>query len=363
MALRDTSLQSPRISVGGEKPTRKMSKTGAIGIIDALLREPGKPNIFRGQGSHWPLLPKALRPEFKEGQHEEAIDVFRRGCVAAGYEATGELIDLAVAQHYGLATNLLDWTTNPIVALFFACSENQDEDGEVFILNKQESVSVDEEEGDNWKDIQGLKFYNPPIVDDRIARQKGLFTIQAKDKRAVREIVGGSPELDVISIPAGLKNDLVELLYTMGIDRSTLFPGLDGLCDRINWETKNRITRDFPPVSKARVLYLSANAKSASFGNLHNPPSGQDWRWNALQPRLEKTQPPFWKLLSVASRSHEGPGVVVFTFLPRDKAVFETLRQPSAEHEALRHECRSVRIKVILRCGDEEIVFDETRLN
>jgi hypothetical protein len=336
-----------------------MSKTNAIEILGDLLQMPGKTNIFRGQGSDWPLLPKALRTKFKEGQHEEAIDIFRRGCDAAGYEATGDLIDLAVAQHHGLATNLLDWTTNPMVALFFACSENQDGDGRVFILNKQESVSAHEEKGDNWKNIEGLKLYNPRIVDDRIARQKGLFTIQAKDTRAIRDIVGGEPELKVISIPADLKTDLVELLYTMGIDRSTLFPGMDGLCDRINWETMNRITRDFPPVSNARVLYLSAHGviNTAGSATAHTLPSG-DFRWNALYRDLEKRQPAYWKLLSAVPRSYEGPGVVAFTFLPKDRETFEKFKPPSAENEALYSDFRSVRLNVFLRCGEEEIFFD-----
>jgi hypothetical protein len=88
----------------------------------------------------------------------------------------------------------------------------------------------------------------------RITRQKGLFTIQGAEDKAVNDLV---PRGELIShfVPAELKQALLEVLYTMGIDRSTLFPDPDGLCARINWETKNRIERDFPPVSGARIIY------------------------------------------------------------------------------------------------------------
>ena len=232
-------------------------KKDAMEIISRLLKS-NDTDMFRGQGkSHieWPLVPKVLRDPYKSGEHYEAIDRFRRECRLAGREPRDDLADLAVAQHYGLATHLLDWTTNPLVALFFASSEQPNSEGEVFVMNKQEPVSEEEEnERDKWKEIKDVKLYNPPLVDERMARQKGLFTIQAKDERPVNEIVKTN-EFRAIPIPADLKRDLAELLYRMGIDRATLFPGLAGLCDRINWETANRITRNFPPVSKARRAY------------------------------------------------------------------------------------------------------------
>ena len=44
---------------------------------------------------------------------------------------------LASLQHYGLKTNLIDFTTNPLVALFFACNSSFDEDGRIIVLKRQ----------------------------------------------------------------------------------------------------------------------------------------------------------------------------------------------------------------------------------
>jgi hypothetical protein len=250
-------------------------KPEAMKIIDDLIAGDKGHDIFRGQPrADLELLPKAMREEFQKGNHVEALDRFRRECSAFGLEATNGLEDLAVAQHYGLATYLLDWTTNPLVALFFACGEAHDKDGtpfagEVFVLNNPVQLPNDSIDGDKWKDVEGLRLYNPRLVDPRIARQKALFTIQGSKIKAVADLVS-SHELVRRSIPAELKRPLLEILYRMGIDRSTLFPDPGGLCDRINWETKNRIARNFPPVSGARVVYLGgrAIARSTNTGDL-----------------------------------------------------------------------------------------------
>ena len=149
-------------------------------IGDLIAGDKGR-DIFRGQPrTGLPLLPKALRKEVKTGSHVEALSKFRRECWAFGLTSTNGLEDLAVAQHYGLATNLLDWTTNPLVALFFACGEAHDKDGtalggDVFVLNNPEPVREEDIRGDRWMDIKGLKLYNPRRIDPKNHAPKGVL--------------------------------------------------------------------------------------------------------------------------------------------------------------------------------------------
>lgn len=136
---------------------------------------------------------------------------------------------LAIAQHHGLPTRLLDWTFNPLVAAFFAVETDVDCNSAIFAYTRTATVRP-EAVLDPFSITEVIRF-RPSHVTQRIVAQKGLFTVHPAPAEA---FVG--PGLAKAIIVNELRAPLRQLLYRFGVTRGSLFPGLDGLAQEIAWQ-------------------------------------------------------------------------------------------------------------------------------
>lgn len=194
-------------------------------------------------------MPKAGRGPYllREGRH---VGRFRHWCnQAVAYLPElphNEWERLALAQHHGLATRLLDWSTNPLVALFFACSELPSSDAALYAHVPHQFVDKDVL-GLGDREVAGAALVARSI-STRILNQRGCFTVHNPPHVPLqcREDLrlNGRPDLVELTIPAAKKDEVLLMLDDYGINRVTLFPDLDGLSQHLNWETARMFERD-----------------------------------------------------------------------------------------------------------------------
>lgn len=143
---------------------------------------------------------------------------------------------LALAQHHGVPTRLLDWSFNPIVALYFAMEERVDEDGVVYAIRSPPRVPQKMIDTGSPFSIESLMRFLPNIIVPRVWVQEGLFTIQADIESPLSATLPQGWPIDQIIIPAACKNRIRYELYRQGTHRAALFPDIDGLAAHLQWQ-------------------------------------------------------------------------------------------------------------------------------
>ena len=229
------------------------------------------PYVFRGvDNAAWELqtsvqrLPKisTTRPDIVE---RSLLRSFRKYASAGVFDKQSEWYILAVGQHNGLPTRVLDWSASPLVAAHFACGDEKyrSVDGVIWCLhagilrqiNELNHPTLASLKGISWvydthlleqsfadldvldasaRDGDLMLLWEPPSLDMRIAAQSGLLSVMnsgtASHTNFLQTHSKTYPDLVLrIVIEASMKSEARDMLDQNDLSERSLFPGLPGL--------------------------------------------------------------------------------------------------------------------------------------
>jgi hypothetical protein len=211
---------------------------------------------FRGQADiAWELIPSISRiknPK-KSGNiehfdweelEEYLLEEFEKQATPfMDFKPANKWESLVHAQHHGLPTTLLDWTSNPLKALFFSVEDTSKDniDGVVYACDiknyspttKHTELAFQEER---------INCFQTSHLNNRIIAQEGCFSAYPLPqgfesfKSLKQHMEDGNSGLwieHVITIPKNNKAYIRKELRKLGITHQSLFPGLDGIAKSI----------------------------------------------------------------------------------------------------------------------------------
>lgn len=243
--------------------------------------------IFRGHSNHekYALIPGIFRSkqidegafqrEFSYYEHKILYDFISEACRYGKEVAVDDIPAwLEIAQHFGVPTRLLDFTRNPLVALYFACIDSPGEDASVWVLNMyrynavffyeykdldinikivekcKSQIVKNEIENQFHRLPDGLAgciqfplIYKPYYREERMNAQESVFMLWGSKTNDLVQMMKKGHFMTTgrkisnrreglicpIIIPHDYKKSILKQLDMCGINEKTIYPGIEGI--------------------------------------------------------------------------------------------------------------------------------------
>jgi hypothetical protein len=189
--------------------------------------------VDRGDAS-WGLVPGLDREKLQKAVEETKrnrlevnllYEFKRRARPHITIEPSNDWEWLALAQHHGLPTRMLDWTQSPLIALYFALEGQMKSHSAVWCIQPP-LAKVNET---SPFEIKNVVRYDASHLSPRITQQSGCFTVHPESLPVEGKIIKVYVETEA---RAEIKRNVIAL----GTHRASLFPDLDGISYHIKEE-------------------------------------------------------------------------------------------------------------------------------
>ncbi len=210
----------------------------------------GQPD-FRGD-----LVPAFYKCGIRPEHEREVLRDWRQ--MSAEFAPTGGLADwqLLVSAHLaGVPSRIIEWSANPLVALFMAVESLSGDDGRVWVLNpwimnehtadllfvppvesayfKKYAVKIDALDAPALPEAAAPMAFRPPRSSRSYNAQNVYWTVHGKEATPLDKLVFFMKRADLfltaIQIETGGKRAIMKELHDIGVTRANLFPGAAGL--------------------------------------------------------------------------------------------------------------------------------------